>query len=69
MRAIFVSLTKVSQRLIHILITYMEIGRRIFMASRQFHNQPWKVQVKILEEDKEDFKKVLSSNELQLLQV
>jgi len=39
------------------------------MASQQFHNQPWKVQVKILEEDKEDFKKVLSSNELQLLQV
>ena len=51
------------------LIVYMEIGRRIFMASQQFHNQPWKAQVKILEEGKEDFEKVLSSNELQLLQV
>ena len=36
------------------------------MVSQYGHNQPWKVQVKILEEDQDDFKAVMSSSDFQL---
>ena len=41
-------------------------GRKLFMVSQYGHNQPWKIQLKILEEDRDDFKAVMTSLEFQL---
>ena len=38
------------------------------MVSQYGHNQPWKVQVKILEEDQDDFKAVMSSSDFAAFQ-
>ena len=39
------------------------------MVSKFSHNQPWKVQLRVLEDDQDDLKAILASKEMQLMEL